>query len=119
MLKKAALFLIILTCFATKHVLISHELTADNIIVLSEKIYIEVDQINFMDKKIYVHVNEGIFEIPAIYSDENGYFFDKVAKSGHCSWYEWECLWRPCGYCNLRGIDLKCRACGRDMSGNK
>lgn len=112
MLKMAVMFLSLFV--SVNHLAISNESNAESIAQLPEKFYITADQIQLSDGKIYVRVGEFVYEVPAIYSDEKGYYFDRVAKSGHCSWYEWEC--QGCYFCNLRGLDWKCRACGRPIS---
>ncbi len=77
------------------------------IVDLTKKFYITEDQIKLSGNKIYIDVEGIIYETPAVFTDENGYYIEQVAKSGKCAWYEWEC--ERCGYCNLRGVDYECR----------
>lgn len=116
MLKIAALWILFL---GVNHLAISDEINSQSTIPLSKKLYLNGDQIRFIDNKICIEVEGYVYETPAIHADEIGYYIDKVAQSGHCAWYEWECKWENCLYCNLRGIDVRCGACGRDMSGNR
>jgi hypothetical protein len=82
---------------------------------LDLKFYIQPEQISLDNNKIYVNFEDDlIYEVPAIFSDERGYYFESIAKSGDCSWYEWEC--ERCRTCNLRGVDWRCRACGLGIS---
>ena len=90
------------------------ESNSEELIDLLRKFYVKVEQIAFSDNKIYIDVEDLTYVTPAIFSDENGYYIEKIAKSGNCSWYEWECS--KCRACNLRGIDWECRACGRPIS---
>ncbi len=85
----------------------------DGLAMLAEKFYINVEQIDFVDQKIYVNANGFVYETPAIHTDPNGYYIDQVAKSGDCSWHEWQC---KCGFCNLRGLDWECRSCNKSIS---
>lgn len=84
------------------------------IIKLHEKFYVKIDQINFEKNKIHIQLESIVYETPAIHSDKDGYFIDKIASSGNCSWYEWQCA--KCHFCNLRGIDYRCRECRFPMS---
>ena len=42
--------------------------------VLPQKNYLQNQQIAFLESKIYVNLNSGVYVVPAIYSDEQGYF---------------------------------------------
>jgi len=116
MLKNLVLWLLLTALCVINNIAISHEGSNEGVIELADKIYIEAAQVNFADNKIYIQIKDNIFETPAIHSDENGYYIDQIAGSGRCAWYEWECHDKKCLYCNLRGIDWKCRACHRPIS---
>lgn len=88
--------------------------TKEGLIQLEKKIYVGKDQIKLDLEKIYVELGGYIYETPGLYFDENGYYIDQVAKSGSCSWYEWQCS--SCRFCNLRGVDWECGSCGRPIS---
>jgi hypothetical protein len=90
------------------------DINDDEIINLDQKLYVKMDQIDFCDNKIYVNVDNFIYESPAIFSDQKGYYIEKIAKSGICSWYEWQCI--RCYFCNLRGVDWECRSCKKPIS---
>ncbi len=79
------------------------------------KIYISSDQIHLCDNKIYVAIDAFIYETPAIHADVNGYYVLNAAKSGHCSWYQWECSNPECQSCNLIGKDWTCKKCGKPI----
>ncbi|MBS0653582.1 MAG: hypothetical protein JSR39_08700 [Verrucomicrobia bacterium] len=99
------------------HLISSHTAmacTKEGVINLEKKIYVEKDQIKLDSEKIYVELGGLIYETPVLHSDADGYYIDQVAKSGSCSWFEWECS--RCGFCNLRGIDWECGSCGRSIS---
>jgi len=81
---------------------------------LNRKIYLNVDQINFDNNKIYVSIDNFTYETPSIFSDESGYYIEKIAKSGNCPWYEWQCS--HCNTCNLRGVDWECHKCKRPVA---
>lgn len=90
-----------------------------NEIDLARNFYVQMEQIILSSNRIYINIDHLIYETPAIFSDENGYYVNKItidnqAKSGDCSWMEWECS--KCKFCNLRGIDWVCRSCGRPIS---
>jgi hypothetical protein len=87
---------------------------SNQVIDLPQKFYVKLDHINFRDNKIYIDVDNFIYATPAIFSDEEGYYIEKIATSGDCSWYEWQCT--KCGACNLRGVDWECRSCKRPIS---
>jgi hypothetical protein len=82
---------------------------------LAQKFYVKLHQVNFSNDKIYIHVEDFVYETPAIFSDVNGYYIEKVANTNDCAWYEWQCRWSDCGACNLKGVDFKCRGCKRPM----
>ncbi len=79
------------------------------------KLYIATDQIHFADNRIYVEIDAAIYETPAIHADGNGYYIVSAAKSGHCSWYQWECSNPECQACNLIGRDWTCQKCGKPI----
>jgi hypothetical protein len=81
---------------------------------LTQKIYLSADQIRFANGAIYFTFDNYTYETPAIFSDEKGYYIEEIAKSGNCSWKEWQC--EVCGFCNLRLVDWECRRCGFSIS---
>lgn len=76
-----------------------------------ENYYIESEQVVFTDKKIYVSIDDEKYETPALFSDENGYYIQKIRGkcTGVCTWYEWEC--GNCHFCNL--YEIECGNCKR------
>jgi hypothetical protein len=89
------------------------------LIELDEKFYVQLNQIRFSENKIYIQIEDITYETPAIHADDEGYFIEKVASSGNCAWYEWECPRDNCHFCNLRGLDYKCRVCNHPISQKK
>ena len=85
----------------------------------SPKLYLTADQIHLADQKIYISVDGITYEVPGLFSDENGYYIEKVAGSGDCAWYEWQCRNKKCKACNIRGIDWTCKWCGWPISDEK
>jgi len=79
-----------------------------NDIELSNNYYLNSDQITFADQKIYVTIHDELYETPALFSDENGLYIQRIRSkcTGRCSWYEWEC---SCGFCNL--YEIQCGNC--------
>ncbi len=86
----------------------------ENMVVLDKKVYLETNQIELRNHKIYVNLGGYVYEAPALYSDADGFYIDQIARSGSCSWYQWECS--RCGFCNIRGIDWECISCGKAIS---
>jgi len=76
-------------------------------ILLERNVYVKLEQILFENNKIFVSINDVIYQTPAIYTDENGYYIQKLFER-ECSWYEWKCP--RCYQCNWK-IDLVC-PCG-------
>jgi hypothetical protein len=80
--------------------------------VLPRKIYVQEQQIAFSESKIYVNIDSNTFLIPAIYSDENGYFILTKQPGGRCERWEWKC--GNCGKCNDLA-DYHCWNCNEEM----
>ena len=120
LIKTLCLFLFLTTCFTTyagqPEYLLPEDIECEEyesspcciqVVDLTKKFYITEDQIKLEGNKIYIDVEGLIYQTPAVFADENGYYIEQVAKSGNCAWYEWKC--EKCGYCNLRGVDYECR----------
>lgn len=80
--------------------------------VLPRKIYVQEQQISFYGSKIYVSLDSDTLLIPAIFSDEDGYFILTKQPRGRCEPYEWKC--GNCGTCNDLA-DYYCRNCKEEM----
>lgn len=111
-------FIAMILCFSDISTLVANSDVENDrgIIDLGKKFYVNVEQVDFANQKIYIGTEGIVYETPALFSDENGYYILQIAQSGHCAWYEWECSNSKCKACNLRGIDYKCRSCGRPIS---
>jgi hypothetical protein len=79
----------------------------------SQKIYLLTDQIIFHDSRIFVQLNEDVIPVPAILSDQQGYY---ILKVWGCRAYEWRCLNPKCKKC-VDIEDYRCPACGWSMDG--
>lgn len=77
---------------------------------LCEKIYLQSDRISFYESKIYVKLeNEEVVLVPAIYSDQEGYYV-LIAKGQRCPHWQWKC--KVCGTCNTYN-DYLCPVCNK------
>ncbi len=58
----------------------------DSDTVFCGKRYLPMEKIAFIDNSILVEIEDQIFETPAIYNDENGYYIQdvKIAGRGDC-----------------------------------
>ncbi len=84
-------------------------------LALNEKMYVEPNQIAFHDSKIYVQLEENVFIVPAIYSDQDGFYIQLTKQPrGRCEPYEWKCPNPNCGRCNDFSDDT-CPRCGTEM----
>src|ERR1700735_490457 len=117
MLKRTFRWIVVMICINMTAYTVCQREDGKTVIELKDKFYIKTDQISLLDNKIFIQVDDLIYETPALYSDQNGFFIDKIASSGDCAWYQWECRKVNCRTCNQRGIDYKCRKCGFPMSG--
>lgn len=88
----------------------------ESVVELGRKYYVTLEHVNFVDDAIYIEVEGITYKTPAINTDENGYYIDRVSKSGNCRWYEWQCRNKKCKACNYRGIDRECRKCQWSIS---
>ncbi len=80
-----------------------------DVVELEEKIYLNGDQILISDNKIAINIDEVTYETPAVFTDERGYYIEKIGKKRECSWYEWKCT--GCSKCNAK-TNWKCKKCG-------
>ncbi len=94
----------------------SSEKCSAEIVSTLEKMYVNIDQVECSDNKIYVTTDDFVILTPALYWDDKGYYIFLAAESGNCAWYEWQCRNPTCRFCNLRGVDWKCRACTWSIS---
>jgi hypothetical protein len=81
-------------------------------VAIPQKTYLQDQQIVFFQSKIYVNIEGIAFEVPAIYSDEDGYYILTGQPRGRCEPYEWKC--GNCGTCNEFSY-YYCRKCKREM----
>lgn len=117
--KFVSFFLLVIFCCSSYSYACSNGGCEGGVIKLARKLYIARDQIDFSKNKIFVLLDKFVYETPGVFSDINGYYVDQIligdwAKSGDCSWYEWQCS--RCGFCNLRGVDWECRSCNFPIS---
>jgi hypothetical protein len=81
--------------------------------IYMQNIYIQSNQIAFHDNQIYIQLDGDIFVVPAIYSDQNGFYIQNIKQPrGRCEPYEWKCS--ICGTCN-DFADYYCRQCKAEM----
>jgi hypothetical protein len=76
----------------------------------SEKLYLQKDQILFEDSHIFVQLSNKVVSVPAIFSDQEGYYIYTAAW--FCKSWEWKCS--SCGKCNALE-DYRCYNCGTEM----
>lgn len=79
---------------------------------ISEKIYVSLDQVFFQDSQIYLQLSDTSFAIPAIYTDQQGYYVLNNGWFKKCKSWEWECS--NCGNCNSWEY-YKCPSCGAEV----
>lgn len=83
-----------------------------NFETLLQKIYLHTQQIIFDDTKIFVQLNDNdIIAVPAIFSDQQGYY---ILKTWGCKSWEWKCPNTSCGRCNSLEY-YRCPSCGTEM----
>jgi len=63
----------------------------------SPKTYITPGQLDFLDSKIFVKVGEDIFQVPAVFTDETGLYFETASQYRTCSF--WEIVCEVCDRC--------------------
>jgi hypothetical protein len=61
----------------------------------------------FHDSKIFVQVLDEVHAVPAIFSDQDGYYVIKIKR---CKTWQWQC--NVCEKCNYLE-DYRCVFCGK------
>lgn len=82
----------------------------EHAVAQSDKLYLEKDQILFEDSRIFVQLSNKVIAVPAVFSDQEGYYIYTAAW--FCKSWEWKC--RKCGLCNAIE-DYRCYNCGTEM----
>jgi hypothetical protein len=107
------IFLAILACnyFAYANCVSCAEQENNSHNSLSEKIYVPLERISFHDSKIFIQLFDKLLVVPAIYSDQLGYYV-LSASCSQCRAYEWRC--NVCGTCNSLASYM-CSFCRSEM----
>jgi hypothetical protein len=74
---------------------------------LVQKIYLHTDQVSFHDSKIFVQLFDEVRVVPAVFSDQNGYY---ILTGKRCKSWQWTCDY--CKKCNELE-DYRCVYCGK------
>ena len=85
---------------------------SDHSLVNCPKTYVSLEQVDFVENKIFVKVEDLIFQIPALYSDQTGLFFQSHYTYHFCGAFEKECS--SCGLC-LPFWSKECIGCGEEQ----
>lgn len=89
------------------------EMTTDESIHAQKgKLYIPREKIALVDDLILVEIEDLIFETPAIFTDENGFYVTEVKDDG-CGRLRWRC--KNCDECNSLFFS-RCSKCKKPIS---